>query len=120
MYFFSSVVLVALLNGLICFGFQPRSCFLQFLVGWQICHLETNLQYRSCYLYVLIAIKVTMKKLRLIGMLLQKNMLLCCYNGEEHVLEHTLDCHIHFEILVETFLRHYYSFLCSKLISRTR
>ena len=29
-------------------------------------------------------------------------MLLCCYSGEKHLMEHTLDCHIHYETVVET------------------
>ena len=29
-------------------------------------------------------------------------MLLCCYSGEKHVVEHTLDCLIHFETVVKT------------------
>ena len=34
-----------------------RSYFLQFLVGWQICHLQSHLQYGSCNLHILVAIK---------------------------------------------------------------
>lgn len=100
--FFSSVVVVALLNGLICFGFQGRCYFHQFLVGWQICHLQTHLQYGSCNLRILVAIKIAVKKLRSVGMLLEKKMLLYCYSGEKHVVEHTLDYHVYSETVVET------------------
>ena len=81
--------------------FQPRSYFLQFPVGWQIRHLQTHLEYGSCNLHILVAIKIAMKKLRVVRMLLEKKMLLCCYSVEKHVMENTLDCHINFETVVE-------------------
>ena len=31
----------------------------------------------------------------------EKKILLRCYDGEKHVVEDRLDCHIHFEIVVE-------------------
>ena len=49
-------------------------------------------------MHILVAIKIAMKKLRMMGMLLEKKMLLCCYSAEKHVVKHTVDWHIYFEL----------------------
>ena len=56
----------------------------------------------SYKLHILVASKISMKKLRVMGMLLKKKMFLCCYSGEKYVVEYTLHCYIHFQTVVET------------------
>ena len=63
-----------------------------------------HLQYLS--LYILTDMEIVMKRLMVIGVLLEKRkkscfLLLCWYSAKNRAVEHTLDCHIHFGAVVE-------------------